>query len=265
MASSFDQPAYTYDRDFTDTQIGRWLRNRVHERLCAHFSPGDILLELGCGTGEDAVRLAQQGINVYATDSSRAMRQMADVKKIQSADLRGDVYFLHLDLKRLPRDRFDFSFHGVFSNFGPLNVLDDWAPLAQWLASRVRVGGVVAFGVMSPACAWEPLWHGLHGDFETATRRWRATSTYRTASGEVRIAYPSVRRLERDFAGYFCRTHLEGLGLFLPPSDVYGAIEKRPKLLNTLIVLEKRFGRVPWMAPFADHYWIEFTRTETPC
>jgi hypothetical protein len=66
--------------------------------------------------------------------------------------------------------------------------------------------------------------------------------------------------MERDLAPHFRRIHLEAVGLFLPPSDVFGVIEKRPRLLRRLIALEDRFARIPALAHFADHYWIEFQK-----
>jgi hypothetical protein len=153
-------------------------------------------------------------------------------------------------------------FSGVFANFGVLNCLSDLRPIATWLAERVQPGGIAAFGVMSPLCLWELAWHGLHGDLRTATRRLRKTTTFTPdrASEAIPIAYPSIRHLTRHFAPHFKRVHVEGIGLFLPPSDVYGVLEKRPRLLKTLTRLERRFAPLPLLASFADHYWIELVR-----
>lgn len=253
--ATFETLAPTYDTDFTHTRIGQSLRNRVHDRLLAHFSAGDHVLELGCGTGEDALFLARQGVRITATDASDAMLSMAREKTahthlvdVQKLDLQscGDA------INRVP-DAMKYT--GVFSNFGALNCLDDWRPLARFLAEVVPSGGVVAFGVMSPYCLWELLWHGAHLDFGVATRRLRG-STF----GTMHITYPTVRRLTRDFAPDFERTSVMPLGLFLPPSDVFGVIEKRPRLLATLTHLEDRFGSASPLAPFADHYWIEFVK-----
>ncbi len=76
----FDGAAATYDATFTATRLGRWLRDAVHARLAALFPPGSRVLELGCGTGEDAVWLAQRGVRVVATDASPRMVEMARQK-----------------------------------------------------------------------------------------------------------------------------------------------------------------------------------------
>lgn len=255
LKTAFDPAAADYDRDFTITPIGRYLRAQTHTRLDLHFQPGQHVLELGCGTGEDALYLAGRGLHVTATDASEAMRSAAGAK------LAGHplATVAALNLAALPPAGFSGPYDGVFANFGPLNCLADWQPLATWLAGRVRPGGVVALGVMGPLCPWEIGWHGLHGDFRTALRRFRQDTAFQLAGGQpITVRYPSPRRLLRDFAPHFRRVCLRGLGVFLPPSDVYGALERRPRLLRTLTWLEGRFARrLGW---FADHYWIEFQR-----
>lgn len=268
---AFDTLAPTYDRDFTESPIARYLRGRVHRRLTQHFREGDHVLEFGCGTGEDALFLASKGIHVTATDASEQMLAVARVK----AANHPLIQFAHCDIRNLMAglspaptngDLPDEppQYDGVFANFGVLNCLDDWRPLAAWLAERVKPGGAAAFGVMSPLCLWELFWHGLHGNFRTAARRLRGSTTFQPDSNAeaIVIAYPSVRRLSRDFAPYFQRKRVEPLGLFLPPSDVYGVVEKRPRLLKTLKWLESRTASLPFFAPFADHYWIEFERVQ---
>ncbi|MBI5671403.1 MAG: class I SAM-dependent methyltransferase [Chloroflexi bacterium] len=316
----FDPLAPTYDSDFTDTAIGRYLRGRVQARLTQHFKAGDHVLELGCGTGEDALWLAGRGVSVLATDTSAAMLDITLAKaagyplvRVARLDLRelpvascqmpegshqSSVVNRQSNMAELKTDHWELgtrnselhpapstqysalSFDGVFASFGPLNCLDEWRTLAVWLAARVKPGGVAAFGVMSPLCLWEMAWHGAHGDFRTAFRRWRQGVTFQALpstpsppagrgsvleetplSEAMVIHYPTIQRLTRDFAPYFRRMHVEPLGLFLPPSDVYGAVEKRPRLFKLLMSLEERFGKYRILALLADHYWMEFERT----
>lgn len=256
--SQFDALAPTYDDAFTHSEIGSYLRGRVHARLMIHFRPGSHVLELGCGTGEDALYLSQQGVRVVATDASAAMLHAARSK------LTGNRLVLvdRLDLNQLHDTHFPMTFDGVFSSFGPLNCLNDRRGLAEWLANRIKPGGTAAFGVMSPLCLWELLWHGAHFNFKTATRRWRKYVHFQAHAGTppLHVYYPSIRHLTRQFWPYFTRTHVEAVGLFLPPSDVFGAIEKRPKLFHLLKNLETRFAKYSKLALLADHYWIEFQR-----
>ncbi len=256
---TFDSEAATYDDAFTNTIIGRHLRERVQARLLKHFAPGDRVLELGCGTGEDARLLAQHGIYVTATDASVEMLSVAQSKLVDNPLIN----FAQIDLANLPDD-FDGNYDGVFANFGPLNCISDWQPLAAWLAERVKPGGVVAFGVMAPFCVWEVVWHSIHLEFGTALRRFRNDAAFIPAdageSDAIRIAYPTPSRLTADLALYFEKTHISPLGIALPPSDAFGSIEKRPQVLKFLLRWERRLSGYSQLAMFADHYWIEFQR-----
>ncbi len=280
--TAFDPLAATYDDTFTNTQIGQYLRQRVRARLDVHFQPGDHVLELGCGTGEDALYLARRGVQVTATDSSEAMLDITRAKtqgnplvRVEKLDLltltlnpsplwRGTLKasFLSSVSRAKEADDERGGYDGVFANFGPVNVLEDWRPLATWLAAQIKPGGIVGLGVMGPLCLWELGWHGLHLDFRTAFRRLRGPATFQAddKTAPINIYYPTIARLERDFSPYFRRVHLAPVGLFLPPSDVFGVLEKRSRLLRRLIALEDRFARFSWLARFADHYWIEFQK-----
>jgi SAM-dependent methyltransferase len=269
MPSTFDSLAPTYDADFTASPIAQYLRGRIHARLDRLVAPGETALELGCGTGEDALHLARRGVHVIATDASEVMLNAAHAKLAGYEHVRVERLDLH-DLNH--RDTESTEVDLVFANFGVLNCLSEWRPLAAWLATILAPGGRAAFGVMPPLCLWEIGWHGLHGEFGVAARRWRREGAgfdlnhgpnvgTRRASSVHAIHYPSPRTLAREFAPWFRRIHVEPLGLCLPPSDIYGAIERRPRLLRALTALDDRVGRIPALAAFADHYWIEFERT----
>ncbi|MBL8157148.1 MAG: methyltransferase domain-containing protein [Anaerolineae bacterium] len=287
--AAFDGLAEGYDAAFSHRPIGRFLRGVVQARLAAHFRAGDHVLEMGCGTGEDALWLAERGIRVTATDASETMlavtrakcagQALVEARRLDLAGLRGEEDEEELNrrdaenteeygdstAKTQSTQRNTAEWDGGFSSFGAMNCLEDWRGVAGWLGERIRPGGIVGLGVMSPWCVWEPLWHGLHGDWRTATRRWRRKTLFQgAADGQATaVTYPSIGRLSRDFAPYFERIHVQPLGLFLPPSDVFGVIEKRPRLMRLLMALEARFGRARLLAALADHYWVEFRRRES--
>ena len=260
-STPFDALASTYDVDFTGSPLARELRGRVQARLAVLFPAGTSVLELGCGTGEDALWLARRGVHVLATDSSPAMLEQARLKTAGEPL----VTVQPLDLSALPAVGVR-QLDGVFSNFGPLNCLPGWRDLAHWLAIRMAPGAPAAFGVMSRYCLWETAWHGLHGHLGTAFRRWDGHATFRLAADDLPLAitYPTVRAFTTAFDPWFRRVRLLPLGVFLPPTDAYGVVEPRPRLSQTLSALDRRFGRFGWQANIADHFWIEFVRTDAP-
>ncbi len=274
----FDTIAAEYDAAFTEHRLGRWLRATVWDRLEAAFAPGDHVLELGCGTGEDAVYLAQHGVRVHATDGADAMLEIARHKaEIQGVDDR--ITFEQHDLASIdpnhpptPRSRIKSGtgshtptqkYDGCFSNFGALNSLPDRRPLAEALARWIRPGGRLVLVVMGPLCPWEWGWYLARGRVRTAFRRFRPGGLAHVGDGAVmRVWYPSPRRLRTEFGPYFRPLQTTGIGVLLPPTFARGLVDRWPGFFERLAALDRRAGRVFAGAWLNDHYLTIFERTE---
>jgi len=96
----FDQLAPDYDQIFTDSLIGRAQRSAVWKVLDRTFLPNDNILELNCGTGEDAIHLANRGVSVFACDTSQEMIARAE-SRISHASKSLPIVFCHLSTERM--------------------------------------------------------------------------------------------------------------------------------------------------------------------
>lgn len=255
---AFDALAGDYDRDFTETPIAQFLRAETHRQLASLFIAGANVLEMGCGTGEDARFLAGRGVYVTATDPSTAM---LDITRRKTADT-ARVRVAQLDLNALESRALNARYDGAYSSFGAWNCVHDRAQATAWLAQRVKAGGALALGIMSPLCAWEIGWHVLKGKFDIAFRRWRVSEFAPDPQAPpVRVTCPSIRTLKRELAPYFTLMYVQPLGLFLPPTALYGVLDKRPQWRDRLMRWERVAMRQTWLALLADHYWAVFRRT----
>ena len=261
----FDAVARDYDATWTDTRLGRALRGRVWRHMSSIAAPGQHVLELGCGTGEDALWMARRGIDVVAVDASAAMLSVAE-RKLAATTLCDRVTLRQVDLATNasvalladPQCKFD----GAFSNFGVLNCLPDRRALARQLARAIRPGGWLVLVMMGPLCPWEIGWYLLHGERHSAFRRWhRGIAAHAGNGSTLPVWYPTPYRLRREFAPYFRHRSTTGIGVWLPPSYLREVVERRPRLYQTLASLEERSGGTKLQSWLNDHYLAVFERT----
>ena len=253
--AAFDDLAAEYDATFTDTPLGRLLRDRVWAHVDPLVAPGTRVLELNCGTGEDAVHLAGLGAEVLATDAAAEMvavtRAKADRRGVGERVRAETVAIESLDV--LDAEPFDL----VLSDFGGVNCVGDLRPLGPALARLVRPGGSVVLVVMGPVVPWEWAWYLAHRQPRTAVRRFRRSTAWRGMT----IRYPSHRTLARALAPGFERVSCIPIGCVLPPSYAGAWIEQRPETLARLADWEDRLAPLPGAAWLGDHYLLHLRRT----
>lgn len=254
--SPFEALAASYDETFTRSLIGTAMRGAVWRRLDAAFAPPARVLELGCGTGEDAVHLAARGVVVLATDPAAAMVGEAEAKAAREG-LRDRVTTRTLDAGRLAEADLGAPFDGAFSNFGALNCVPDLSAVSEGLARHVRTGGRVLLCVMGRYVPWEWAWFLARGDRRSAFRRFAAGGTEWRG---LRVSYPPLRELRRIFAPRFRFLGARAVGALVPPSYAEGWAARHPRLLAKLDALERRVEALPPLPSFADHVLLELER-----
>lgn len=256
--AAFDALAESYDRVFTDSLIGRAQRDAVWRELKSTFAPGERVLEINCGTGVDAVSLAQRGVRVDAFDISPAMIRVARRQLTPGSPL--PVHFAVLATEEL--GTIDSVYDGAFSNFGGLNCVADLRAVARSLARLVRPLGHVLLCLASRFCVWETVWWLAHTRPAKAFRRLqRGGITAELMPGSlVHVHYPSVRELKRVFAPEFCLVSLRGVGLFVPPSYIEPHARRFPKLLRAAEELDGHVSSLPGLRSVADHVLLKLRR-----
>ena len=251
-AAVFDALAPSYDADFTGGLIGRLLRQVVWERLDSIFPRAGRVLDLGCGTGEDAVHLASSGMRVVAVDASPAMLARARSKAVASG-VGQSMRMVELSLERLDELDEQEPFDAVLSNFGALNCVADLTALGRSVARRTTSAARLAFCVMGPVVPWEWVWQLAQGKPNEALRRLRR--------GGIRwhgitVRYPTPAVVARAFAA-FRVTRTSALGALIPPPYAERWASTHPRLLASLARWERRLEAVPPLPWLADHYLIE--------
>jgi ubiquinone/menaquinone biosynthesis C-methylase UbiE len=258
---AFNKMADDYDDHFTRSPIGRAQRNVVWNALEKTFHPGDHILELNCGTGEDALFMSQKNISVVACDASDRMIQVARQRHRTEAP-EAPVQFHILPTERMP-DLQSVSFDGAFSNFSGLNCVADLQYTSRNLAAILKPGSPLLICMSTRFCAWEVLWYLLHGNPRKAFRRWSGHTTAKVGEFNVDVYYPTLRRLRQIFAPYFIMQACSGIGVAVPPSYIEPVIRRRPWLLRLFCSIDKVIASLPWFRVIGDHMLIRFERVQT--
>jgi ubiquinone/menaquinone biosynthesis C-methylase UbiE len=188
MTSPFDELASSYATVWSDTSEGRGQRQQVWREIDPLFQPGDRVLDLGCGIGDDAVHLAGRAVEVYGIDASARM--------IQTARSRG-VEAMQLNIGELAQLRGAFS--GAISNFGALNCIADLTGVARDLARLLKPGAPLAVCVMGRFWLSETVRFVLARDWRAVVRRWSGRAVWRG----VEVHYWSAGAIRRSFTPYF--------------------------------------------------------------
>jgi SAM-dependent methyltransferase len=140
--------------DFWDERMGegnathRLIVGPTIERLL-DLRPGEAVLEVACGNGQLARRMAALGARVLAVDLSEAMLARA---RARSRSVDGALEFRVLDgadrasLASLGTERFD----AVVCNMALMD-MDDIEPLAEALPRLLRPDGRFVFSVVHPS------------------------------------------------------------------------------------------------------------------
>ena len=256
---AFDRVASSYDKLFTHTAIGWAQRKQVWRKLASTFPLGSRVLELNCGTGEDARFLARRGRTVVACDTSAAMIAVA---RRPGPSERGliNLEFLHLANEELGALPGEGQFDGAFSNFSGLNCVADLKGVAENLARLVKPGGRVLLCVWGRVCVAEVLWYLLHGQAKKAVRRFSGKTTARLGELTIPVYYHSVGEMRRSFSPWFQLRSRRAVGFFVPPSFIEGAIGKYGKMLAGLGGLDRLCGAWPVVRDAGDHMLLEFER-----
>ena len=250
---AFDAIAGTYDETFTSVCLASLMRQAVWRRADAAFPPGSSILELNCGTGEDAVHLAMRGVHVLATDISAEMLRVTS-EKVAARGVSKLVETAKVgweDLDALPEQCFD----GALSDFGGLNCVHDLVSIAAPLARCLKPGSPVLLCVMGPLALWEWLWFGLRLQPSKAFRRLRRNPQWRG----IPLRYPSSSALARAFSRSFRVRRVSAIGILLPPC-LESISQRYPRVIAALNRWERRLETVPPLPWLADHYLLELER-----
>jgi ubiquinone/menaquinone biosynthesis C-methylase UbiE len=261
-AEAFSRQAGVFDQLFGNNPVIMYKRRRVREHILALAQPGASMLELNCGTGEDALYFAERGFYVHATDISEGMLEALQ-RKISATGSGAHISWENCSFTQLDRLRNRGPFDHIYSNFGGLNCTGDLGKVLNALPLLLRPGGTATLVIISRFCLWETLLV-FKGKLRTAFRRFFSNKGRRARIEERYFTCwyyrPSVVRkmMEKEF-NYLGH---EGLCCLVPPSYIENFAQKYPGLFRFLQQKENRWKqRWPWKN-WGDYFIISFRKKD---
>lgn len=256
----FDSMAIDYDAVFTNSRIGTIQRSFVWDYIdkSLNLNSETRVLELNCGTGEDAIRFAKKGCQVLATDVSENMLNVAR-KKARQEGMEKLIDFQLVDLSKINGSTFSNQFDIVFSNFGGLNCINkkELQSLSTQLAQLLNQNGRFVSVVMPEKGMMESLYFLAKLDLSKAFRRRKKHVKWTNDAGqETNIFYYSPSVFYNTFEKQFQMVDLKPIGFTVPPTYTESFFQKRKWMLDTFEWIDKRIS-FSVLASISDHYLID--------
>ena len=255
--------ASRYDDLLRENRINIYMRRETTCTLLRTFAPGERVLELGCGTGDEALALARHGCEVVGLDPAPEMVRVAQAKA-DATGLSARARF-HVGLSREAATVLAAPsatrFEGAYSHFA-LSYEPDLRPVREAVASLVVRGGHLLVASMNRYCAAEWLVAVALLSPHLAGRRLRDGTTHKVGDVDTRIYPRSTSELARGFAPDFILEDVRALPALLPPHYANRALRRWPALLDIAMRIDPSVSRRRPFRTLGDHVLCGFRRTD---
>jgi len=201
----FDLRAAIYDDLFAGSQI----RSEIWKIADRFILPGMHLLDLGCGTGDDAVHFARRSVRVTAVDVSPAMIARLKLKCDQM------IHCEEADMRTYCPG--GLRFDSVFSNLSALNYVSDLSWLSRLCLSA---GSHVVLTTLGRFYPLESLIFLAKGKPRLAFHRFGRLGETIIDGMHFNIYYHSIRAIQDALGPKFELKELTGLRCLRPIRDL---------------------------------------------
>jgi ubiquinone/menaquinone biosynthesis C-methylase UbiE len=257
---AFDSVAVDYDGSRGNNALIQDMRDEMWRWLDKTFAPNSRLIDLGCGTGLDAVRMARQGHRITATDWSSQMIART-VERARSESVTDRLEAMVVGAHELHRLEGEATFDGAYSNLGPLNCVPELADVSNACARLLKPGAALVFTVIGRVCPWEIVHYALRGRWSRVKMRFaRDVVPVGMNKRTIWTRYYAPREFYRAFERDFRLEHYRGLCVFAPPPYLTGVRARYPRFYDWSWRIDRRAAGWPLLHSIGDHFLMVMTK-----
>jgi ubiquinone/menaquinone biosynthesis C-methylase UbiE len=253
VVDAFDSAAEEYDYTINQNFINRWIRQRSMQELLKLTNPEDTLLEIGCGTGAEAVALSKDVSKIVATDISEQMIRTLEMK-VRAMKLTDRIIPFKVraaEILKVSSILGDKKIRVAYSFNGALNCEPELERFSSELSKIMQEGGFFVCSIRNTLFLSEAILHALALQFRRMSPRKKQPIMVSVGGKDIPSTYYSPSEFIRLFSPHFEIRMLIGLPAILPPaylSDRYvrvrkvvGFVERIENVLSSWFPLN-RFG-----------------------
>lgn len=262
LEEEFDSVAYNYDKHIFGNRINTLLRDRSVEFLTKYLPKKSRILEIGCGTGAETMKLIRDGHEVVAVDISSNMLNIL-YEKARKEKLSDNLITLKLRASMIDQliKRFDDGYFDLtYSTFGALNCEPSIEVIPEYLFRLLKKDGYFIAGVYNKFCLSETVIDLVTLRFNRLL--WRIKNPIKEGRSRFCLdiysfSYPEFISL---FSPFFTPESTIGVPVLLPPSNFHRLIDGFGSRYEILKSIDKSLSRL-WPFKFlGDHFLVALKR-----
>lgn len=251
----FSEASNIYDQKILSNFVNMYIRTIEMSTLLRYSRGNARVLEIGCGTGEEASRFIKEtGNDLICLDVSRGMINFAKNKmeKLGIIDRFNSVKGPASAVQSIGN-----SFDLIYSFNGALNTEPRIRETASGIYNSLKDHGILIFSVRNRKCLGESILYSILGKSERVTERIKEEITVEVVGKKVKSRYYSPSEILSIF-NQFKLVEKKGLAIILPP---YLAEKISSKILKRLLeFLEIALSSLPIFSSLGDEVIYVFRK-----